>query len=398
MTALTPNVEQLIRRGVEIHGPASVDVADDVKADRIAPGVVIHAGCRLRGQTLSIGPGCVIGEEAPATVEDCQLGEKVALKGGYFSGAVFLAGASVGSGAHIRPGTILEEQASAAHTVGLKQTVLMPFVTLGSLINFCDCLMAGGTDRRHHSEVGSSYIHFNYTPNMDKATASLLGDVPRGVMLDQPPIFLGGQGGLVGPVRIEYGTVIAAGTVNRKDVGSPGQLVFGAGPSPRQVPFSTGAYNNIRRLVSLNLAYIGNLYALAAWYRHVRASFMKATPHDTACLEGALTQIRAMIEERIRRLGELAGTLPPSADRARQAGAVEESALQLKFVQDWPALSKKLAAVPEAPHPDRDAFLRELDRVREPRCLETLKHLTPPVRQAGTRWLQSVVDSVTALG
>ena len=58
--------------------------------------------------------------------------------------------------------------------------------------------------RRHqppdHTEVGSSYIHFNFTPDGDKTTASLFGDVPRGVMLNQPPIFLGGQGGTVGPV------------------------------------------------------------------------------------------------------------------------------------------------------------------------------------------------------
>jgi UDP-N-acetylglucosamine/UDP-N-acetylgalactosamine diphosphorylase len=52
----------------------------------------------------------------------------------------------------------------------LKQTILFPFVTLGSLINFCDIFMSGGSDRKNHSEVGSSYIHFNYTPNQDKAT------------------------------------------------------------------------------------------------------------------------------------------------------------------------------------------------------------------------------------
>ena len=107
----------------------------------------------------------------------------------------------MGPGAQVREGCLLEEEANGAHCVGLKQTILFPFVTLGSLINFCDCLMAGGTSRKDHSEVGSSYIHFNFTPDGDKTTASLFGDVPRGVMLDQPPIFLGGQGGAVGPVR-----------------------------------------------------------------------------------------------------------------------------------------------------------------------------------------------------
>jgi len=84
--------------------------------------------------------------------------------------------------AEVREGCLLEEEANGAHTVGLKQTILFPFVTLGSIVNFCDILMAGGTDRRNHSEVGSSYIHFNYTPNQDKATASLIGDVAYGVM------------------------------------------------------------------------------------------------------------------------------------------------------------------------------------------------------------------------
>ena len=78
--------------------------------------------------------------------------------------------ACLGYNSHVRAGTILEEAASVAHTVGLKQTILFPFVTLGSLINFCDCLMAGGTGPKDHSEVGSSYIHFNFTPNQDKAT------------------------------------------------------------------------------------------------------------------------------------------------------------------------------------------------------------------------------------
>ena len=109
--------------------------------------------------------------------------------------------------------------------MGLKQTILFPFVTLGSLINFCDCLMAGGTSRQNHSEVGSSYIHFNYSTNQDKATPSLIGDVPRGVMLNQPPIFLGGQGGLVGPVCLEYGTVIAAMAFCAR-AADPGQLVL----------------------------------------------------------------------------------------------------------------------------------------------------------------------------
>ena len=166
-----------------------------------------------------------LGAEGPVTVDDCRLGPAVELKGGSFKKSVFLEKANMGLGAQVREACLLEEEANGAHCVGLKQTILFPFVTLGSLVNLCDCLMAGGTSRKDHSEVGSSYIHFNFTPDGDKTTPSLFGDVPRGVMLDQPAIFLGGQGGAVGPLRVGFGTVVAAGSVLRRDVLADGKLV-----------------------------------------------------------------------------------------------------------------------------------------------------------------------------
>ncbi|MBK8259758.1 MAG: hypothetical protein IPK80_00205 [Nannocystis sp.] len=98
------------------------------------------------------------------TVRDAVLGEGARIDGGFAEGAVLLRGASAGADAHLRAGTLMEEESSTAHAVGLKHTILLAFVTLGSLINFCDALVAGGTSRRDHSEVGSGYIHFNYTP------------------------------------------------------------------------------------------------------------------------------------------------------------------------------------------------------------------------------------------
>ncbi len=209
---------QLINKGVDIPNPFTIDLGDEVSVDRISgKGVRIYPGCRIYGEHTVISAGSQIGHEGPVTIDNCQLGPKVELKGGYFNKSVFLEKANMGLGAHVREGCILEEEANGAHCVGIKQTILFPFVTLGSLINFCDCLMAGGTSRKDHSEVGSSYIHFNFTPDGDKTTASLIGDVPRGVMLNQPAIFLGGQGGMVGPLRMGYGNVVAANSVLRND-------------------------------------------------------------------------------------------------------------------------------------------------------------------------------------
>jgi len=44
------------------------------------------------------------------------------------------------------------------------------------------------------------------------------------------PIFLGGQGGVIGPVRLGYGNVVAAGSILRHDYSRDNQLIFREGP------------------------------------------------------------------------------------------------------------------------------------------------------------------------
>jgi UDP-N-acetylglucosamine/UDP-N-acetylgalactosamine diphosphorylase len=392
----------LLDRGVVIPCPAAVEVDDAVDPQRIAPGVVIHAGCRILGAKTAIGPGCELGGEAPATVEDCQLGRKVELKGGYYSGATFLDGANMGSAAHIRPGTLLEEEAGGAHAVGLKQTIFLPFVTAGSLINFCDCLMSGGTSRKNHSEIGSSYIHFNYTPHQDKATPSLIGDVPRGVMLDQAAVFLGGQGGLVGPVRIGFGSVIPAGTIFREDAPEGGQLLYPATKTGQTKPYQAGAYRAIRRVLLNNLIYIGNVRALQAWYQQVRRLFA-SDDCARACHEGAMVQLNSVIVERIKRLKELAEKMPRSLEiaRAESRGTVPPwCAEQEQLVKAWPAMEVVLKQGPadSVGAADRDRFLGEVGAVKGTNYLDTIRALCPPAKRTGTAWLQAIVKEVSVVG
>ncbi len=374
------------------HVHPSVFIDPTLPLDRISPDAIIHPGCRILGPDTSIGPGCILGKEAPLTLENCQLQSNVSLAGGFCSGSSFLTGASLGADAHLRPGTILEEHAGGGHAVGLKQTILMPFVTTGSLINVCDCLMAGGTDRKNHSEIGSSYVHFNYTPNQDKATASLLGDVPRGVMLDQAPIFLGGQGGLVGPARIAYGTVIAAGTIWRGDILEPNQLHYGKARHGSQASAS-GVYKNARRIVRNNLIYIGNLHALLQWYEHVRARFMQHTPFDTAAFRGARARITLVIGERLKRMDELVEKLAASSARHPSP---DEAAFQNSFAATWPALRPHLTpdATANIGARDRVTLLAGLDTSSKRSYLDAIHTLSPSARTSGTAWLQAVVDAV----
>ena len=364
---------------------------------RIAPDAVLYPGCRILGEQTSIGPGSVLGAEAPVTLENCQLGRGVKLGGGFFSGAVFLDGSGMGSGAHVRAGTILEEEANGAHTVGLKQTVLLPFVTLGSLINFCDLLMAGGTSRKDHSEVGSSYIHFNFTPHQDKATASLIGDVPRGALLNQRPIFLGGQGGLVGPARVAFGSVVAAGGICRKDVLKENHLHVPTAPSGQTVPYEQGVYKSIDRIVKNNLLYIGNIRALKAWYEQVRIHFIRDA-FDRACHEGALRNLDLILNERILRLEQFAGKLERSAAilDAQSGSSADCGGRQREFSMAWKSLRAQLESLTIPPADARlgSEIASSTDSMD---YLNAIRSLSKDAQAGATQWLQGLVDETARL-
>lgn len=367
---------------------AGVVFSADVNPEKIADSAVIHPGCRISGAETSIGPDCILGAEAPVTVENCQLGRNVELKGGYFSGAVFFDKSGMGSGAHVRGGTILEEEANGAHTVGLKQTVLLPFVTTGSLINFCDALMAGGTSRSDHSEIGSSYIHFNYTPHQDKATASLIGDVSSGVFLDQQAIFLGGQGGLVGPARIAFGSVIAAGGICRQDISESGKLLIPPAPEPGEREYAIGVYRNIDRIVTNCMVYLGNIVALKAWYIHVRKQFVR-DPFDQAVLEGGINNLALIVEERIKRLGQVAEKMDYSAGfLAKNSGRPDEVKAQKKLGSQWASMKESIENIHSEPPA---GVLGDINP--DLSYIQTIQTLSAEQKKMGTDWLQDIVSS-----
>ena len=169
--------------------------------------------------------------------------------------------------------------------------------------------MAGGTSRKDHSEVGSSYIHFNFTPEGDKTTASLIGDVPRGVMLNKPPIFLGGQGGMVGPLRMSYGNVVAAGSILREDVDMEKQLIVSKSHSGKVVDLIPRAYPSLSRVVENNIIYIANLIALEQWYLHVRRMFFEHQEFGHLIFTAILENLQIAKEERIKRLKDMAAKM-----------------------------------------------------------------------------------------
>jgi len=390
-------VKALIEKGVKVLSPSLLEIGDEVDINKIEKGVIIHSGCRIYGKDTHIKEGTELGSEAPVTIYNCQIGKDASLKGGVFYESTFLDKVSIGSGAQIREACLLEEEARCAHCVGLKQTILFPYVTLGSLINFCDCLMAGGTDRKNHSEVGSSYIHFNYTPNQDKATASLIGDVPRGVMLREPPIFLGGQGGIIGPVRIGYGVVVAAGTIVRKDLLEENTLFIDyPARVSKKMPFHKGLYNNPKRIFKLSIIYVSNLIALKIWYETVRSIFL-----DDHLLKGAISKIRMGIKERIKRLREVAERMPYSIDlykkiKRHRDGIVE---WKMRFHDRWPHIEEHIikSINYNGDEKKKEKFLTYIEngiKRAGKDYLRVIKGLGQKEASIGTSWLKTIVDNI----
>jgi hypothetical protein len=364
---LEAKLDLLEANGVSIIDRRQTYLDDKVDETRICCGAVLYPGTRLIGARTFVGPGARVGIEGPAVLENTTIAENSEVASGYLNEAVLLRNARVGSNAHIRVGTLMEEEASTAHAVGLKHTVLMSFVTMGSLINFCDALISGGKSRSEHTEVGSGFIHFNYTPrgrSGDKATPSLIGDVVHGVFLRQQRIFLGGLSGIVGPQKVGFGSFTVAGQVVRKEI--PANRMVGDVPRKVDTQFyaSTEAP---KRIMKLNLEYIGQLTALQAWYRKVRLARIPASrkyAHIRIVTQAALDLLSVCIDERVKKLRQF----------------LEERGLPIpSFSLSNPPCPLRI----EAKHP----YVDHIDWIMDLSQVEVEK---------GLSWLQSIVDRIIA--
>lgn len=401
-------IEQLRERGVVIHAPEAT-VIRDVNPDRFEAGVVIYPGCVICGPETLLGSGARLGRAGGGFFEDVRAGRKVDLYGGYFKDAVFLDGVIVRGHAEMRGGTLMEEEAEAAHHVGYKMTITMPWVIAGSLVSFCDALVAGGTGRKDHTEIGSCIALYNFTPRGDKH-ASLFGDVARGVFLRSPRIFVGGQAQVVSPVKVGYGAVVAAGSAVRRSVGEG--MVHSEPTPPFEGHFAAERYGRLERVLRLGVEYVANLWALDVWYEEVRIP--GAAPFDWKLYQAARSQVRAGIAERIKRLDRIVARLPTSVQSHRAELAVDPApdraawlhariAEHERAMQQWPGVKR---ALEEPPDLGGLAGLEEVAagfaaaRAQQPGAsyLSLVQGLDDAVAASGQADLQRVVDRVMGPG
>lgn len=313
-------------------GPERVYVSADVNLDAIEPTAVIRQAT-LSGKDLSVAAGAVVGTSGHAEVSDCQIGPDAELGAGLYQGATLFNGVKVRGFAEIRPGTLLEEEVDIAHSVALKNTTFTACCVAGSLINFCDLFLTGGTSRKDHTEIGSGAIHYNFDPRGDK-WGSLLGSI-RGVVLRSDPVFIGGTCGLVGPLEVGLGAVTAANCTIRKDV--PANTLVSTDDRAVSIPnFDRTAYGSLRRQFRVTAKLVATLRGLEAWYELVRLPH--APPRERHLYEFAMKRVGVQAQERIDRLAKIVAKLEAGAPTV--SAWVQQEHRQL--VQSWPGLRSTL--------------------------------------------------------
>ena len=410
-------IAALQERGVIIPQPALVCIGRDVPAGAIQAGAVLHPFCRLIGAGTRVdagaelgpagavtlinswvGAGAQIGTLGAVTLMDSTAGAGTVLGAGVSEESVFLGRedggpeATTGFGFRTRKGTLYEEDARSAQHTDTKMTLLFPWVTLGSNLNWCDILVAGGTGGAAglFTEIGSGCIHFNFTPRGDKATASLLGDATRGVFLDCPRLFIGGNASLLGPLSAEYGAVTSA---SGRLAGS-----IQAGLTPTQLPkdqpnpeFDPDVYGSVRRLVQSQLRFIAQLVALDAWYGEARSLLAAGQPDRETLYARAREAVRGNIEERIAKLGQLAGRMEASAARL-EASLPGDSRIrqQRALAAEWPGMLTHLSNYEACQIPLPEPLRQALEERRPLPYTKAVQSLPNGARQSGKGWLVEI--------
>src|SRR5579883_14617 len=376
-------VAELAAAGVMVWSPERVYIGPEVNLEFISPGAEL-INAIVRGASTRIGARSRIGTSGIAVLSECQVGEGVELGAGSYDGATMLDGVKVRGFGELRQSCLLEEGVELGHNVGLKNTLLTSTIIAGSNINFCDVVITGGRSRSDHSEIGSGVVHLNFDPRRDKF-GSLLGNAD-GVLLKSAPIFVGGQCGLVAPVWVGFGAVIAAGSVVREDV--PEKALFLTNPRPYQPRrYDPYAYpKSIRTQVMKTARLIGALCAIGAWYRYIRAPF--AEGGQKALYVAGENRLADMARVRSR---ELAATLDrlESALASHSDWSSEKAGDHSVLLRAKSAVIRYLSDVYfEVIKGPPEEFLRAYESLRKGAThIDTISAISDGATSAASKWL-----------
>ena len=413
------DLSNLLERGVHIPDLNLVHITRDVKLENIAPGCTIYPFVRITGSKTQIHSGARIGARGPVILENSLIGEnavigdlgqvtlidtvvgpKSVLGAGVAEQAVFLGKETMindfttGYGLRVRKGSLYEEDASSAQHTDTKMTILFPWTTLGSDINFCDALLAGGTgpELGSFSEVGSGTIHFNYSIRGDKATASLFGDVFQGVFLDQERLFIGGNNSLLGPVKANFGTMTAAGARIKGKL--PKGLNYGHSLPKGTVDYDARIFSGVSGIVKNQVNVLAELTALANWYKQVRINCAAQAPEQKFLYESGLRMIELNYQERLHQLNRYVDFQENSVRLLESMKASKKQIYEQKDLlsrcpkldSEFKNLEKHEIQIPESLKDEFD----NLQSQGQSDYTGWIKNLSQSGKQAGKTWLSEI--------
>jgi bifunctional UDP-N-acetylglucosamine pyrophosphorylase/glucosamine-1-phosphate N-acetyltransferase len=186
---------ELMDAGVTIVDPACTYIEPTVKIGRDS---VVHPMAHLQGRTV-IGRGCSIG--AMVHITDSRLGDGVqVLDSCVISQARVASAVRIGPFAHLRPGTVLEEEVHVGNFVEVKKSRL----GRGTKANHLSYLGDAAIGKR--CNIGAGTITCNYDGYRKLPTR--LGD----------EVFIGSDTQLVAPVTVRSGAYVGAGSTITRDV------------------------------------------------------------------------------------------------------------------------------------------------------------------------------------
>jgi UDP-N-acetylglucosamine/UDP-N-acetylgalactosamine diphosphorylase len=168
------------------------------------------------------------------------------------------------------------------------------------------------------------------------------------------------------------------------------------------MPFVPGMYQNIKRIVVKNIAYIANLMALMQWYAHVRSQFI-SDDFTAPLFEGLKEKLGMAIDERIQRLKALRQKMPESVIAYQNYAKEKASSRILKqkneFFERIDALEAYFRSLGNIAVEEnlKDAFLEKIRQGVQTSgkdYISVIKGLKDTEKKHGTLWLQTIVDHI----
>jgi UDP-N-acetylglucosamine/UDP-N-acetylgalactosamine diphosphorylase len=220
-------------------------------------------------------------------------------------------------------------------------------------------------------------------------------------MLNQPPIFLGGQGGIVGPCQIGYSTVVAAGVTYRGDCPQGHKLLMGITLQKDDMDFYPGLYWSVKRRVINCIEYIANIIAFKQWYLNVRSRFYQGSNMEKLLYDGAIEKIEIIFNERVKRFKALAEKMEKSIKlyKSVMGNKISEVLIKQKkeLFENIQEIEKsfKDCLLYSGDEEKRNEFLKSIDSKIEdtgPDYIRVIQNLDEDNLNVGTGWLLTIVE------